>query len=213
MSEQHGIDISQLRLDDLDKQILHFALDYKAGDKVAVDLGCGFGRVSIMLALAGFEVWLFDKRDLREHFTKISEALTMEGKLKFFQKDITKITKEDLPKKYSITIAQRVLHHLPFMNAQILIEIIGENVGREGKVFTSFSGLTSEIGQNYKHGGNTIEDRYCKISKENQEKFGISDSICLYNEEDVKKLFSNTNLRQQELYTSSFGNIKAIYVL
>ncbi len=215
--EQHGIDISELRLDDLDKQILHFALDYKAGDKVAIDIGCGFGRVSIMLALAGFEVWLFDKRDLSEHFAQVAKMLEIEGKLKFFRKDIAKITENDLPacadrpKKFSIVIAQRVLHHLPFVQVKQIVQILSSKLVQEGRVFASFSGLDSEIAKDYECIAEPVEQRYCKVSKENREKFKMTEPVCLYSKNDVKKLFAGTGLMKEKLYVSSFGNIKAVY--
>ncbi len=209
--EQHGIDISERRLDDLDKQVLQFALGYKVGDKVAIDIGCGFGRVSIMLALAGFEVWLFDKRDLSQHFAKVSEVLELGEKLKFFRKDISEITEEDLPKRYSIAIAQRVLHHLPFTHAKQLIGTVASKLGRSGRVFVSFSGLESEIAKGYGCRAEPVEQRYCKVNKENREKFEMTESVCLYNKNDVKKLFVGNSLVKEKLYISSFGNIKAVY--
>lgn len=211
----HGIDISARRLDDLDKEILRFALDYKAGDKVAVDLGCGYGRVSIILALAGFEVWLFDKRDLSEHFKQVAKALGVEDKLKFFRKDIAEITESDLPRKFSIAVAQRVLHHLPFKKTRKLMQTVASKLGREGRVFASFSGLHSEIGKNYPHSQNVVQNaapqRFSKLSEENQEKFEMTEPVCLYEEKDVQKLFADTNLIKERLYKSSFGNVKVIY--
>ncbi len=209
--EQYGIDISERRLDDLDKQILHFALNYRAGDKVAIDLGCGFGRVSVMLALIGFEVWLFDTRDLDGHFKRVAKDLELEGKLNFFKKDIAKITKNDLQRRAGIVVAQRVLHHLPFASAKQVVEIVTDQLGKEGRVFASFSGLNSEIGKDYQHAQNIIEKRFSKVSADNQEKFKISEEVCLYESSGVEKLFANTGLLKERLYRSSFGNIKAVY--
>lgn len=210
-TQQHGIDISERRLDDLDKQILQFALTYKAGDKVAIDLGCGFGRVSIMLALIGFEVWAYDTRDLHEHFAKASSALGIEGKLKFFQRDIAEITEADLPKRYGVAIAQRVLHHLPFTNAKKLMEIVASKLSKEGRIYASFTGIGSEIAKSYKCKQDKIENRYCNVSGENKEKFQISEKVCLYGKTDVKKLFANIALQKGGLYVSGFGNIKTVY--
>jgi len=207
---KHGIDISQVRLDDLDRKIINFALNWK-GRKVAIDFGSGEGRVSIILALIGFEVHLYDTRDLSEHFTQLAKSLKLEDRIHFHQTDISKLNVEDLPEEITILIAQRVLHYLKFEEAKKLIQIASKKMQEDAQLFASVTGLNSQIGESYPDKDKNIEDRFAEVSGDAKDIFSIHNPVCLYEQDDTAILFKESTLLNLESYVSKFGNIKVIY--
>ena len=227
---EHGIDISKSRLDDIDRAVIAFALSYK-GKKVAVDIGCGSGRVSIILALMGFEMWLYDIQDLADYFSRVGEALGISDKLHFVQGDIvTSLTShnikagekgesegshesfiQSLPKDIVIAISQRTLHHMPHSVAKTILEKVAQKIIPNGKIFFSVSGIDCGFAKDYPCKDEPIENRFCTLQKsEITDFYGINDSVCLYKKQEVQDIVQNARLSIESIQESMFGNFKVI---
>jgi len=206
---KHGIDISKSRFDDIDRVVVEFALKYK-GKKVAIDLGCGSGRVSIILALMGFDVLLVDTQDLSTHFKRVGEVLDISGKLHFMQKDIIDLRGKDLPIDITVVISQRTLHHLRYEHAKNILELVYSKMISGGKVFTSISGINSKLSDGYECSGSPVADRFCEVGEVGKTTYSIRGKVCLYKKKEVLDMLEGVGLRVDDIYKSAFGNIKAI---
>ncbi len=212
---EYGIDISKSRFDDIDRAVTEFALGYK-GKKVAVDIGCGSGRVSIVLALMGFDVWLYDIQDLDKYFIKVGEALDISDKLHFIQTDLALGTRAgeeglpDLPNDIVITISQRTLHHLPHLYAKGLLKRVGDNMIDNGKLFLSVSGIESKLADDYGCSDSPVIDRFCKVGEVGKSIYSIGSNVCLYKQNEVVDMVEEGGFTIDKIYKSAFGNIKAI---
>jgi SAM-dependent methyltransferase len=202
----YGIDVSSKRLGYLDREVLKFALDWK-GSKFSVEFGAGSGRLSLILALLGYRVYIYDLGDVE--LLKLAKTL----KLKIFHEktDIRYIKTSDLPEKISIFVAERVLHYLRFEESRRVLARVIRRMEKGGRLFLSLSGINSPIGKDYEHRDFPVEKRFCLPSREVMEKFKIDVPICLYDIEDLRRLLDGFPVREVKLRITAFGNVEGIF--
>jgi SAM-dependent methyltransferase len=202
----YGIDVSSKRLGYLDREVLKFALDWK-GSKFSVEFGAGSGRLSLILALLGYRVYIYDLGDVE--LLNLAKAL----KLKIFHEktDIRYIKTSDLPEKISIFVAERVLHYLRFEESRRVLARVIRRMEKGGRLFLSLSGINSPIGKDYEHRDFPVEKRFCLPSREVMEKFKIDVPICLYDTEDLRRLLDGFPVREVKLRITAFGNVEGIF--
>jgi len=202
----YGIDVSSKRLGYLDREVLRFALDWK-GSKFSVEFGAGSGRLSLILALLGYRVYIYDLGDV--DLIKLAKTL----KLKIFHEktDIRYIKTSDLPEKISIFVAERVLHYLRFEESKRVLARVIRRMEKGGRLFLSLSGINSPIGKDYEHRDFPVEKRFCLPSREVMEKFKIDVPICLYDIEDLRRLLDGFPVREVRLRITAFGNVEGIF--
>jgi len=202
----YGIDVSSKRLGYLDREVLRFALDWK-GSKFSVEFGAGSGRLSLILALLGYRVYIYDLGDV--DLIKLAKTL----KLKIFHEktDIRYIKTSDLPEKISIFVAERVLHYLRFEESKRVLARVIRRMEKGGRLFLSLSGINSPIGKDYKHRDFPVEKRFCLPSREVMEKFKIDVPICLYDIEGLRRLLDGFPIREVKLRITAFGNVEGIF--
>ena len=202
----YGIDVASMRLGNLDREVLKFALDWK-GPKFAVEFGAGSGRLSIILAMLGYRVYIYEMGEVG--FLSLAETF----KLKIFHKkmDIRELKASDLPEKISIFVAERVLHFLRFQESKKILAKVIRRMEKGGRIFLSLSGINSPIGEGYKHRDLPVEDRFCLPSEEVREKFKIDVPVCLYELEDLRKLFEGFRVREVKVRKTAFGNVEGIF--
>jgi SAM-dependent methyltransferase len=202
----YGIDVSSKRLGYLDREVLRFALDWK-GSKFSVEFGAGSGRLSLILALLGYRVYIYDLGDVE--LLNLAKAL----KLKIFHEktDIRYIKTSDLPERISIFVAERVLHYLRFEESRRVLARVIRRMEKGGRLFLSLSGINSPIGKDYEHRDFPVEKRFCLPSREVMEKFKIDVPICLYDIEDLRRLLDGFPVREVKLRITAFGNVEGIF--
>ncbi len=202
----YGIDVVSLRLGRLDKEILRFALDWK-GPKFAVEFGAGSARLSIILALMGYRVYIYDVAEIG--FLDFAENLNL--KVFYKKTDIRRLKISDLPERISVFVAERVLHFLKFEESRKILSKVIKRMERGGRLFLSLSGINSPIGEGYKGRDLPVEERFFLPSDEVMEKFKIDVPICLYDLDDLKKLLEGFPVKQVEIRRTAFGNVEGIF--
>jgi SAM-dependent methyltransferase len=202
----YGIDVSSKRLGYLDREVLKFALDWK-GSKFSVEFGAGSGRLSLILALLGYRVYIYDLGDVE----LLNLAKTLKLKIFHEKTDIRYIKTSDLPEKISIFVAERVLHYLRFEESRRVLARVIRRMEKGGRLFLSLSGINSPIGKYYEHRDFPVEKRFCLPSREVMEKFKIDVPICLYDIEDLRRLLDGFPVREVKLRITAFGNVEGIF--
>jgi len=202
----YGIDVSSKRLGYLDREVLKFALDWK-GSKFSVEFGAGSGRLSLILALLGYRVYIYDLGDAE----LLNLAKTLKLKIFHEKTDIRYIKTSDLPEKISIFVAERVLHYLRFEESRRVLARVIRRMEKGGRLFLSLSGINSPIGKDYEHRDFPVEKRFCLPSREVMEKFKIDVPICLYDIEDLRRLLDGFPVREVKLRITAFGNVEGIF--
>lgn len=202
----YGIDVVSKRLSFLDKEVIKFALDWK-GTKCVVEFGAGSGRLSLILALLGYRVFVYDK--VKPVFIEKLKDLGL--KVEFKSQDIGKIKSHNLPEIIGIFVAERVLHFLRFSETKRVLKIVLNRMEKGGRLFVSLSGLNSPLGEGYAHKDLPVEKRFCTPSDKVMEKFKIDVPICLYTLADAEKLFVGLSVRKVFLRETPFGNVEGIF--
>lgn len=205
----HGIDVASQRADDLDLACLAFLQNLLATSHSlrAADIGCGHGGFALRMARTGAIVDcvdLVDQFDLTKKMA-LAESLSMRfhvGDIRHADKFITE--------SVSAILCQRTIHYLDYAAALATVKKLHTLIAPGGKLFLSASGIHSELGSNYIHGSLDIVGRYAQLSETMAAKHKIFAPVCLYSEEDMRNLLVASGFVVENVYSSPFGNVKAI---
>jgi len=204
-----GVDVASQRMDDLDAAaVAHVRL---LGAKLSVfrpramDIGCGSGGMAGRLAEAGARVIAVD----------LSHVGVVIGHraMTFIRGDMRRLNDLIHDAWYgtvSAIVCQRAIHYLPYMEAVGVVRSMAGFLEDGGKLFISASGLGSELGNGYYATGAALCERFAPLATEMADKHGIRGRVCLYAEEDMRRLLDDAGLAIEKVYSSPFGNVKAI---
>ena len=206
---RHGGDIAAQRLDELDRACLRDAFEL-APESVAVDLGCGFALQGMRLSCLGIETHLYDLMDLAQQVARFNQAVPGHH-LNFHQVDLSRAAAVEFPGRVDIAYSQRFIHYLTYDNALALLKGLAHKMLKGARAFISASGLQSELGQGYTHGGKPVLLRYCNLSEQVANKHNIHSPVCLYSREDLSRLLSESGFSAERLWLSDFGNVKGVF--
>lgn len=194
----YGFDIGAERADDLDMRIIE-AIKHMKFPSV-LDLGSGRGGQTKRMTDAGATVTAVDIADYSDHYTT-----------DFTQSDALSFVKNVPDKTYDVTCAQRMIHYLPHDQAIELLQHL-RRITRHS-LYISVTGLESAVGRAYSDKAKPIEERLTKLDPEEQTTFGISEPLCLYARDEFIELLSTSGWHIEHIWTSAFGNHKAVCVI
>lgn len=201
----HGVDIASQRQDELDKASLAFIRQANKPMR-AVDLGGGFGIHSVRMAEAGADVTMIDIADMTADSFRNSAA---SQKLRFVQKDFAALSPEDLPERFDVLYSQRAIHYVPYDEAKKTLRMMFNHMVQGGAVFISAAGWDTEYGKTYPDRDKPVQERFCMVTPDMQEKHGIRHNIVTYKEEELARLLEDSGFSDVSVTRSAFGNIKA----
>ena len=207
---RHGSDIASQRIDALDRKCIEYALLLNGDANYALDIGCGLGIQGIRLALLGIETLLIDRLDINKTLDSLSRSLGITN-IQLLLKDVRTLTTDDIPKQPNIVLSQRFIHYLDYQEAQAFLSTITKVMPARSRLFLSASGLYSELGEGYKDREKNVDERFCLLEPTVAKKHHIKEPVCLYSEADMKTLVEPFGMASVEIWSSSFGNIKAIF--
>lgn len=212
LSKGFGVDVASQRADDLDNLATDFIKSRTSCDipTLAMDICCGAGGQSIRMAQEGAKVLAIDVISGLSLFEK-SESLGLGERIEFHQADARALD-AFMHKKSDVIVCQRAIHHFKYSEALAIVSKMRSLLSPGGRVYISASGLFSEFGQGYAGSYLPLQDRYSTLSPEMQNKHGILGSVCLYSKTDMASLLREAGLTYLEMFTSAFGNIKAVAV-
>jgi len=202
----HGADIASQRADDLDMMAIDHARS--CASVFAIDIACGAGGQAIRLAQEGAVVLATDIADMTGIITPMSANLP--GKVTFVKLDMRHLDKLHVEMLADIIICQRAIHYLPFPDAVTAIVMIRRLLAPDGRLYLSASGIHSELGDGYPGRAAALEARYSELDPAMRDKHGIHGPVCLYSEENLAQLLTKGGLATETIFSSKFGNIKAV---
>jgi len=223
LAHGHGIDIASQRLDELDRQACDFVEEQQRQrhpdrSPLALDMGCGSGGLCAALAKAGADCLGIDRVDFGLAFQLLNDARAVggkpaPGKLRFLLTDFLDLP-DDFLREYQGAVAaivsQRALHYAPFSRAVATIRQFRGLLQRDGRLFLGLSGLGSELGDGYASTGLPLEQRFGNLAKSMADRHGIQQPLCLYDAVDVERLLTAGGFMPERIFTSAFGNLKAV---
>ncbi len=207
-SGTHGSDIASQRMDELDRMSLKQACQELEVN--VLDIGCGLGAQSVRFALLGAKVTAVDIVDSRHTISDHLALLGMKTDAVDFRKTDICSFMDRCDKTYNVIYSQRFIHYLSYKEAFRLAEKLYQHTEKGGQVFISASGMSSELSNGY-DAGKTIEERFSKLEPQMAQKHGILEPVCLYYKEELQELFAKVGYTPVSIWTSSFGNVKAVF--
>lgn len=199
----HGADIATQRADDLDLM----ALTHIRSGSFVLDLACGQGGQSLRMAHAGANVLALDIENFQNVFAEYDPH---PGKLHFAQFDLMNLSDINCAHLADAIVCQRAIHYFRFEHAVEIVKHMGNLLSKTGKIFLSASGISSELGNQYAGAEQPIETRFGRLHPTMAGKHGIHAEVCLYSEDDMILLAELAGLQVVDIFSSPFGNIKAV---
>ena len=142
-----GLQVSAQRLDDLDRLAL-LAATHGTGSVHALDLGCGEGVVSGLLAQSGATVVALDRQDYATSVLKHASVCgQVAGTVRFMHMVLPLGFANWLASgpRWSVVYSQRMLHYLRWEEAlEVLSSLRHHGAGGRG-LFLGVSGVASEL--------------------------------------------------------------------
>jgi len=208
----YGVDISLQRTDSLDIALLQEVKALKFENLRVMDLGCGKGGQSVRLASLGSYVTGVDVQDFSKEIQENCKKNKIPNDRVAFIKCDIRHTLRYLTGDYHYFYSQRTFHYLEYKDAEKLFKTLHEHFVKnfKGKLFISVSGIDSELGEGYEDKNKPVEYRLCQLSQEMRNKHKIVLPVCLFSLSEFRDLLLKCKYGIDEIYTSDFGNIKAI---
>jgi SAM-dependent methyltransferase len=208
----YGVDISLQRADELDIALLHEVKSLQLKNVRVIDLGCGKGGQSIRLASIGCYVTAIDTQDFSKEIQENCRKNNIPNDRATFIKCDIRYTSEYLSGDYHYFYSQRAFHYIGYQDAEKLLKTLRQHFVRDfkGKLFISVSGIDSELGEGYEDKNKSVQHRFCQLSKAMKDKHKIILPVCLFSLAEFRDLLLKCKYRIDTIYTSEFGNIKAI---
>lgn len=204
----HGIDVATQRADDLDEECLRFIAACADPRQVrALDLGCGQAGQSLRMARLGADVTALD---LVYQFDAAIEAARREGlSLRCGVIDL-RLAHLVVDRPVDVIVCQRAIHYLPAADAAEAAAAMRALLAPGGRLYISASGMASELGNAYAGAHEPYERRLHPLSQQMADKHNIHAPVCLYTEQDLRALLVDAGFAVERLYSSPFGNVKAV---
>jgi SAM-dependent methyltransferase len=208
----YGIDISLQRTDSLDIALLDEVKASQFKNLKVVDLGCGKGGQAVRLASSGCYVAAVDVQDFSKEIQESCKKNKIPNDRVTFIKCDIRNTSEYLSADYHYFYSQRTFHYLEYQDSEDLLKTLRQHFVKnfKGKLFISVSGIDSELGEGYDDKNKQVQYRFCQLSKEMRNKHKIVLPVCLFSLDEFRNLLLNCKYSVDEIYTSDFGNVKAI---
>lgn len=194
-----GSDIASQRADDLDMSAL--ARIAEIGGGAALDLACGMGGQAKRMAAAGAKTWAVDLRDVFEKTEGVVFAL---GDMRRLDE-----VRELIGIRFDVVSFQRAVHYVRYAEAVEILTKLRNFMSESGRLFVSASGMGSELGIGYEGSSEEVSRRFFPLSDDASSKHGIEGAVCLYSEDEVKRLADEAGYSALRVYSSPFGNVKA----
>jgi SAM-dependent methyltransferase len=209
MSLQFGVDVAATRADDLDKKCLATVVEMVADgtEPTVLDVGAGSGGLAVRLATAGAVVTALDIADYQSEIEERNNALPADAQpIVYIQASIENWLQHHTS-IYGSVVLQRMVHYLPYEAAK---RVLRQLAAHSQQLFVSVTGVESDIGAAYPAAATPLPERWATLEPAAQKMFLISEPLCLYSAAEFRQLLETTGWKVTELWTSAFGNHKAV---
>lgn len=226
LAEGRGVDIGSQRLDELDWMAIRFVETLMENPALphpplALDVGCGAGGLLSQLAARGARCLGIDLLDHRAAFDRqvaLAQAAVQSANriwhgMAFHQLDLAALPETFVTAhrgRVDVILSQRTLHYLPYPRAVLALQTLATLMTEASRIFISASGLGSDLSGGYPASHEPLASRFAPLGPEMAERHDIRLPVCLYTEDDIRCLLEAAGLRVLKVFSSAFGNVKAV---
>jgi hypothetical protein len=200
----YGVDVAATRLDTLDKRCLELVKTYKQQTYPLRLLEVGSGQGGLVSALRdeNIEICATDIVD----YGDLSVYQNHE-RIQFEQIDCRFVFEKE--NHYDILVAQRVLHYIPYLEAEKFLKSARQYITKA--IFVSLTGADTAIAR-YLDVTRPIEERFMSLTLEGRSKFSIDQPITVYTQAEAKTLVSAAGFAVTHIRTTDFGNHQIVAI-
>lgn len=212
----HGADIALQRADDLDLAACDYVRQRQAMGyhPVILDMGAGRGAQAARMLAAGAErAVAVDLDDFSADFYSLCGPQASKAQFiasDFLAPGLGHRLSSISPDGFDAIICQRAIHYLQYSAALDTLRLLHSLCHKDSRLYLSASGLLSELGNGYAASQAPLAQRHAPLADEMAQKHGILSPVCLYTQEDLRDLAETAGFHVERLFSSTFGNIKAI---
>lgn len=203
-----GVDIALQRADDLDTMAILHAYNHPGAR--ALDAASAGGGQALRLAQVGANTLAIDIEDYSLPFLAAARQHKVENSCQFIQCDLRNYNIAESHAPFDIVVCQRMLHYVPFSVAVEIVKGFYKALTTNGCLYVSASGIASELGNGYTHKETQLASRYTALDPLMMEKHAIHGPVCLYSETDMAFLLESAGFTTIGVFSSLFGNVKAV---
>jgi hypothetical protein len=109
-----------------------------------------------------------------------------------------------------VIYSQRTFHYLRYEEALRVLMSARHAARHDAMLFLSVSGIHSELAHGTRQESTPLGRRFARLRVDMREKHQIRERVCLYTEADLERLLLQSGWHVRALYTSNFGNVKAV---
>lgn len=111
---------------------------------------------------------------------------------------------------FDLILCQRAMNGMRYVEARARTYALLRRLRIGGKLFISFYGIHSELGDHYPDGGKLVGERFCEVPAELAQRYGISGPICLYSERNIFSLLMEAGGAILRTSTSALGHVRGV---
>lgn len=170
---------------------------------------CGHGDFALQLAAGGAQVTAMDAG---KYLREIEQQCPAGTSLCVAEASLTEIPDEPPGAPYDMIFCRRGFCRLTYAAAGQTLRNLLRKLKIGGKLYLSVLGLHSELGDDYPGAEEDITERFCPLSPQMAEKYGIHDPVCLYSERNLFVLALESGGSVLRTFTTTHGNVRAVIV-
>jgi cyclopropane fatty-acyl-phospholipid synthase-like methyltransferase len=210
-----GVDIAIQRADDLDSLAIEQIKTAKEQGQYAItalDIGCGQGGQLIRMAQAGATMAIgVDAQNYYDHTRARASENGVASRVHFIQEDMRSLRNTTLDLlTWDVIVCQRAIHYMSYTDALRSVATMHSLLSRNGRLYLSASGMSSELSNGYAEGQKSVRKRFGPLADEMRNKHGIHGNVCLYSSDDMRSLMGEAGVHIEKIWVSDFGNIKVV---
>jgi SAM-dependent methyltransferase len=202
----YGLEISAVRLDELDQQFLSRIGEWKWPDRRprVLEIGCGSGTLAREAAGIGAVVAAIDARSGP---TPIDDA---DHRISFFSASAPLFPEALESSRFDFVVSQRTLHYLTYPDCAAALRWCRRHAAPGARIFLGVSGISSELGDDYAAKAAPVSRRWGPLSPAMAIKHDIRNEVCLYASDELSELVTHCGFVVENCWLSTFGNVKLV---
>lgn len=177
----------------------------------ALDIPCGNGQFSALLAQAGAQVIASDTVSVSNEVGRRALAAGVADQVSLQALAPSQVL-DVKGGPFDLVFCRHGLHTLRYPEAMVVVRNMLSRLKIGGKLFVSAYGLYSRLGDGYPAADALLPNRYARLDPAIAEQYGITGPVCLYTERNLVNLLFEAGAGVLRTFTTTHGTVKAVGV-
>jgi SAM-dependent methyltransferase len=176
-----------------------------------LEVPCGNGRFSVLLAQAGATVTASDADTVREEVAGRALAAGVADQVMVYPQALAQLA--EIPGNgFDLVYCRYGLHCFRYAEARELVRQMLARLKIGGKIYLSAYGLYSHFGDAYPAADALLHARFAPLEPAVAARYGVTGPVCLYTERNLVNLLFEAGAGVLRTFTTTHGTVKAVGV-